>query len=102
MEGAPADHDPQLAFIISSTGNLWANDRPPGSQQSTRRFEENERLYWNLMAELGRVFAVVPAYANDLRGLNRRKNRCLGKWNVIHPPAWQAFDITVALVRRLH
>ena len=53
------------------------------------------------MPKLGRMLAVVAADADDLRGLDRRQQRCVRECNPIDAAAGQAFDVPVARRGRL-
>ncbi len=68
LVAAAADDDAELALEVYAFGERRHADRAPGSEERRWRFEEEQRLFGDFIAEFGGVFAVVAAHAKDLRG----------------------------------
>src|ERR1035438_8999249 len=98
---AAGDHDAQLAFIVSTRRNSWAQNGASRGQQRTGRLEEEQRFSRNLMVEFGGVLAVIASHADDLCRLDGHQQRRLRERNAIHAAAGKAFNISIARVRRL-
>jgi hypothetical protein len=53
------------------------------------------------VAEFGSVLAIVATDADDFRRAYRRQQRCLCERDAVHAAAGKAFDVAIAILRRL-
>ena len=79
--GALADDDGQLAFEVDALRLRRNADRLAGGDDGGRGFQEHERLFRDLVAELGGVLAIIAADAEDLARDDRREELRGEEWN---------------------
>src|SRR6266436_2663560 len=65
-------HDAEFAFMVHAVGDFRPANLPSRRQQSRWRFQEDQWLNWDIVAEFRRMLTIVAAHANDLG----RPDRC--------------------------
>src|ERR1700720_538875 len=69
----PGHHDTEFTFMIHALRDFGTANLPAGRQQSRWRFQEDQRLNRDVVAQFRRVLTIIAAYANDLGGPDRRQ-----------------------------
>jgi hypothetical protein len=64
-------HDPELPFMVDALRDFRASNLAAGRQQSRWRFQEDQWLNRDVVAEFSGMLTIVAAHANDLGGSNR-------------------------------
>jgi hypothetical protein len=76
----------------------WNLDLPAIRQQGSRRFEPDQRLFWERLACFTGVVGIVESDGDDLRGGNRRKGSHPFKFRRFALEGWRAENITANAV----